>query len=392
MRDSESDRQERSELERLLGSEALERLAEPVETAASLPNAAYCSEAFLELENRRLFARTWMLAGFGHQLPYPGDLLPTSVAGQPILLARDHEGELRAFHNVCRHRGTRLVSEPCGQRRTIVCPYHAWTYDLDGRLIARPHFEGAGKHDLAERGDPALGLLPVRAAQWQDLIFVNLSGDAPPLERHLEPMTERMEGYDLSALRHAGTLTFEIEANWKFIHENFIETYHVFAVHPKLSAFAPMETRSPSAYEGFCFWNDYRFPKPEDGRGEGLPYYPGLPDAWQRRGMWFHFFPTLDIELWPDQFAVFQLTPLGPGRTREEIHVYLIGEAAEAERYGAARQAVLDMWQALNNEDVRVLELLQQGRQAPAFDGGCFSPHWEAANHHFCCLVVEGIR
>ena len=128
------------------------------------------------------------------------------------------------------------------------------------------------------------------------------------------------------------------------------------------------------------------------GRGLGLPYYPGLPEAWRRRGLWFHFFPTLDIELWPDQFAVFHVTPLGPERTREEIHVYLIGEAAQDARHARARQAVFDMWRELNDEDIAVLELLQQGRQASAFDGGCFSPHWETANRHFCRLVVEGIR
>ena len=379
----------------ILGSEALARIEDPVETAAALPNAAYTGTEFLELENARLFARTWMLAGFTHEIPNPGDVRPTSVAGQPIILVRGRNGEINAFHNVCRHRGSRLVAEPCQGRKTMVCPYHAWTYGLDGRLVTRPHFYGPGAHGVVEAGSTEgieRGLKPVRTALWRDLIFADLSGKAPPLDEHLRPMTERMTGYRLDALRYAGKVSFEIEANWKLIHENFIETYHVFAVHPKLTEFVPMERRNPSSHDGYCLWNDYRFPKPEPGRGEGLPYYPDLPEDWTDRGLWFHFFPCLDIELWPDQFAVFRVTPLGPTRTHEEIHIYLIGEAAEAEHYRDGRQGVFDMWRDLNREDIGVLENLQAGRASAAFDGGCFSPHWETANHHLCRLVVEGIR
>jgi choline monooxygenase len=389
-----SDREARSKLDAILGPEAISRLEGPVETAAALPNAAYTSAAFLELENARLFARTWMLAGFAHEIPEPGDVRPTNVAGEPVILVRCRDGEIRAFHNVCRHRGSRLVAEPCQGRKTLVCPYHAWTYGLDGRLLTRPHFHGPGAHDIVEpgNGDGAKwGLKPVRTALWRDLVFADLSGSAPPLEEHLKPMTERLAGYRLDALGYAGKLEFEIKANWKLIHENFIENYHVFAVHPKLTDFVPMERRNPSSHDGYCLWNDYRFPQPEPGRGEGLPYYPDLPEDLADRGLWFHFFPCLDIELWPDQFAVFRVTPLGPTRTREEIHVYLIGEAAQSERYRDGRQGVFDMWRELNREDIAVLENLQAGRASSAFDGGCFSPHWEAANHHLCRLVVEGI-
>ncbi len=389
-----SDQEAQARLDAILGAEAISRLEGPVETAAALPNAAYTSAEFLELENARLFARTWMLAGFAHEVPEPGDVKPTSVAGAPIVLVRGKDGEIRAFHNVCRHRGSRLVAEPCQGRKTLACPYHAWTYGLDGRLLTRPHFNGPGAHDIVEPGNgegAKWGLAPIRIALWRDLIFADLSGAAPPLEEHLRPMTERLAGYRLDALRYAGKLEFEIEANWKLIHENFIENYHVFAVHPKLTDFVPMERRNPSSFDGPCLWNDYRFPEPEPGRGAGLPYYPDLPEELTHRGLWFHFFPCLDIELWPDQFAVFRVTPLGPTRTHEEIHVYLIGEAADSERYRDGRQGVFDMWQELNEEDITVLENLQAGRASAAFDGGCFSPHWETANHHLCRLVVEGI-
>ena len=379
-------------LERLLGPEALARIEGPIEEASALPNAAYTDEAFLALENERLFARTWMVAGFAHRIPDPGDALPVTVAGLPLVLVRNRDGAIRAFHNVCRHRGSRLVTAPCKGRPALTCPYHAWSYDLDGRLKARPHYHGPNEHDRIEDGDAELGLVPVRCDIWFDLIFVNLSGEAPPLDQFLRPLTDRIEKYDLSALRHAGVVDFEVGANWKLAYENYIEPYHVFAVHPRLIRFAPMEVRRPSRAEGPLFVNEYIFPKAEGGRGEGLPHYPGLSEEGKRRGLWFHLFPSLALEIYPDQLAIFHVAPLGPERSREEIHVYLVGEAADAERHGAARQAVIDTWRDLNHEDVAILERLQEGRHSPGFDGGCLSPYWDQATLHFARHVVEGLR
>ena len=141
-------------------------------------------------------------------------------------------------------------------------------------------------------------LAPARAAVWQDLVFVNLAENAPPLLEHLAPMIARLDGYDLSELRYAGHIACDVKANWKLIHENYMETYHVFAVHPALAKFVPMSDRRPTEFDGDCIYNEYRFAAPEDGRGQGLPYYPGLSDDFKNRGVWFHFFPTLDLELW----------------------------------------------------------------------------------------------
>ena len=376
----------------LLGADALADLDKPIDEALSLPNPAYTSEDFFQLENERLFSRTWMLAGYGHQVPDPGDVHPVSIAGQPLVIVHGHDGVIRVFHNVCQHRGTRVVREPCSGRKTLVCPYHAWTYDLDGALIARPHFDGADKHARGWQGDEARDLKQVRSAQWLDLIFVNISGDAAPLDDYLAPMTRRMEGYDLSCLRYAGAVSFDLRANWKLAYENYIETYHVFAVHPGLVKFAPMNIRKPTEHDGTCFYNEYRFPELEAGRGEGLPHYPNLPEDWQRRGLWFHMFPSFGVELFPDQFAVFHVIPLAPGLSREEIHIYLVGDAADGAAHEAARNDVFKTWKSLNEEDIWIVEELQEGRRSNGFDGGRFSPYWEGANHHFSKLVIDGIR
>jgi choline monooxygenase len=378
-----SDRDAREALERLIGAETLARIEAPLDQATALPNAAYISDEFLRLENERLFARTWTLAGFAHRIPDPGDAVPVTVAGLPIVLLRNREGEIRAFHNVCRHRGARLVAQPCKGRPALTCPYHAWSYDLEGRLVARPHYHGPKQHERIKGGDAAQGLSPVRCGQWHDLIFVN---------NYLAPLTARLEGYDLAALRHAGCVTFEVAANWKLAYENYIEPYHVFAVHPRLIRFAPMEIREPSKTEGLLFHNEYRFPEAEAGRGQGLPYYPGLSEDLKQRGVWFQLFPALGIEIYPDQFTLLHVTPLGPERAREEIHIYLVGEAATSEEHREARQGVIDTWRDLNEEDVTILERLQEGRHSSGFDGGRLSPYWDEATRHFAHLVVEGIR
>ena len=378
-------------LTRLIGADALARLDAPLGEAAGLPNAAFTSEAFFALEQARLFARSWLLAGFAHQIPDAGDIVPVEVAGAPVILVRTTDGGVRGFHNVCRHRGARLVSEPCAARRDIVCPYHAWTYDLDGRLVARPYFGGkeAAEQDLP--ASPGIALAPVRTACWLDMIFVDLSGRAAPLEDHLAPVTARLDGYDLSTLGHAGSLAFDVAANWKFACENFIETYHVFSAHPALARFAPMKQRSAGGHEAACFFNEYRFVAPEAGRGADLPHYPGLADDKRDRGAWFLLFPTLGIEIWPDQFTLFRVIPEAPEHTREEIHVYLMGEAATAPAYADARAEVLEMWRALNAEDIGLLENLQAGRRSPGYHGGLYSPAWEEPVRHFARLVVRSI-
>ena len=315
-------------LESLIGQEAIDAVLAPIGEARGFPNLAYTSEDFYRLEQEKIFARSWVLAGFGSEIPQSGDMAPASVAGMPVLLLRDKAGEIRAYHNACRHRGARLLAAPCKRRSRITCPYHAWTYDFEGQLVARPYFDGkeAKLQDLP--ADPSFNLIPVRTALWHDLVFVNLSGTAPAFEDFLAPLAARLAPYDVGALRHAGVLKFELNCNWKFACENYIENYHVFAAHPRLLNFVPMAARNPGGWQELCFYNDYRFAEPEEGRGLNLPHYPDLPEDRRNLGFWSLLFPTLGFEVYPDQFAVFRVIPEGPHKTREEIHIYLMEEAA----------------------------------------------------------------
>ena len=200
-----------------------------------LPGSAYADEAVYRAE-AELFRRHWVSIACGQSAPEPGDAFPLRIHDQSLLLVRGKQGELRVFYNLCRHRGARLVDAPCrlsGSR--IRCPYHAWSYHLDGRLAAIPHFHRAAKAGGPDADEASqLGLLPVRSAVWRDVVFVNLSGDAPPFEEVIAPLDERMAHWSAEELSPLSSDEVELQADWKLAAENFVDAYHLAVVHPEI--------------------------------------------------------------------------------------------------------------------------------------------------------------
>ena len=206
---------------------AIEAVRRPTAQAAGLPSSAYTSSEFLKLEQDLCSPRGGIYAGRAAELAKPGDGRPVEIAGKPLILLRNRAGEIKAFHNVCSHRNALLSREPFGGRPTITCPYHSWTYDLDGRLIRTPHIGGQDVHKCAGIEPQDLGLRPARIESWAGLLFVNLTGDAPPLANWLKPLTERWSAYDFTQLRHGGGRSYELRTNWKHAVENYLESYHL---------------------------------------------------------------------------------------------------------------------------------------------------------------------
>lgn len=381
----------RARVVEILGEDGLQTTYAPIEEASGLPAPAFLSHEWMDLEHERVFRRSWVFAGAAGELPGTGDCKPIEIAGVPLILVRGDDGEIRGFHNFCRHRGAQIVEETCSSRQ-IACPYHSWTYRLDGTLKSRPHFLGADQHERFESGGgELLDLVPVRTEVWNGCIFVNVDGNAEDVEEWLAPLIRRTEGYDFSAIQWAGKLEFDIEANWKLVYENYMEGYHVFALHPRLIKFAPMNVRWSGEWDEHVFYNDYIYAEAEEGRGEGLPLYPGLSDQHTRRGLWFLAFPHFAAEVYPDQFTILVAYPDAPDRTREELHIFTIGDSATDDTYAEPRQALFDMWNDLNWEDINVIERLQRGRRSPAFDGGRLSPHWEGPTHQFGRRIVDKV-
>ena len=371
----------------IIGSELVERILMPCpEDATTLPNEAFTSERFLDAERRLLFARTWVFAGFASQIAGPGDARPVNPFGVPLILLRDESGELQCFQNVCRHRGVELLDAPCAGATRLTCPYHHWSYGLDGRNVARPHFRGPGGHEAEQQ----LSLYPVRCAQWWDLVFVNLDGKAPPFDEYIAPFADRLASYPLDSFKPAGVVPWSFAANWKLVQENYIESYHVFAVHPQLGDWTPSGTNR-FGFDGACSYNEADFDEPDTGRTGELPLLSGLTKEQKQKRMYLHLFPNVDVGVWPNHLHVLVLWPEAPDRTREEIHIYT-GEEALATEHDAAREAIFEGWRQFNGEDVDVVERLQKGRACPAYDGGTLSPYWDTVTHGFSQRVVRAMQ
>lgn len=378
-----------------LSPAALQAVAQPIQRARGLPNAAYVDAAFTAEERERLFARTWTCIGFGRELPNPGDLRPVRLLGLPLVMVRDKAGEIRVFHNVCSHRGVELIAAPQSGQGALRCPYHAWAYDLQGRLRATPHIGGPGQHACEGFDKSRHGLPPVRTAVWLDMIFVNLSGEAPDFAEHIAPLTERWSDFDTSLLRHGGTdssLTLTVNCNWKLAVENYCESYHLPTVHPGLNSYSRLEDHynivEPGHFagQGSLVYN----PLLIEG-GPGLPNFPKLPEKWRHGAEYVALFPNVLLGIHRDHFFAIRLEPAAPDRTVEHLELYYVGEEACGPEHAATRQANLKIWRVVFEEDIDVVERMQRGRASPAFHGGVFSPAMDPPTHCFHRWVAESL-
>ena len=369
-----------SPLPAVIGAEALAAFETREPVARGLTSTAYTSETFFTLENERLFPASWVFAGFAHEVGRPGDVAPVTVAGKPVLLVRGRDDALRAFHNVCRHRCLKLVDVPRNVGRAIRCPYHSWTYGLDGSLRITPYF--GGREPLStppgfDRG--AHGLVPVRSAVWHDWIFVNLDGAAPPFEDFKAPLERRLDGIDLAEVHHLATIDFgEVAANWKLLMENFIEPYHVQFVHSKTTE-QPL-TGHYTVNDSGCL-----------GSGVDVSGRATREDTLSVSSRYLTLFPNFVFGgYFPDQVGVHLNVPLAPDRTHQRRAIYTIGpEPASA----GQRERLVGLWREVHREDHAMCERLQQGRASDvATGGGVLSPAWEDSVRAFQRLVVGSLR
>lgn len=372
----------------------------PVDWAATLIPDAYRSPEFYELEQQQVFRTSWVAAGLAAQVRAPGEMLTAEVAGQSVLITRNKAGDLRAFYNVCRHRGAQLVDGPC-QARVIRCPYHSWGYDLDGNCIGTPLFEGSpippamqGLFDMRgvkafERAD--YGLLPVRVAAWGPLIFVNLSGDAMPLSTWLGDLPERFAAYRLEDWDLQRQQPYTFEANWKLVAENFMEYYHLPWVHPELIQVSRMEDhyrwQGPGLYTGMT--TSPVSPNTETGGWLALPPYGALtpPDAVSGRFIWL--FPNVALSVLPNHVFIMRLTPAGPARTLEQTYILSHPDSLRPPGAQAELDHLLAFWDRVNREDIAVVERVQLGLRNTAYTGGRMCYQFEEGVHRFQNLVID---
>ncbi|HYS43167.1 MAG TPA: aromatic ring-hydroxylating dioxygenase subunit alpha, partial [Geobacteraceae bacterium] len=276
----------------------------PVQLAHTLTPEAYRSTAYFEIERDRVFATSWVCVGYISQLAEPGDTLVASVGDQPIFVVRNRQGSLRAFYNVCRHRGSQLVDDD-GKHELIRCPYHAWGYSLEGKLLGTPYFKGLDvpeverqfydTSEVKEFRKEDYGLLPVLVDSWGCFVFVNLDPRARPLAEWLGDLPQRYGRYPLSALRLIKRKRFDIRANWKLIAENFMEYYHLPWVHPELTTVSGVKEhhrqQGPGMYTGMD--TSPLTPNPDSALWAELSAMPGLDETQVQSAYWIYLFPNL---------------------------------------------------------------------------------------------------
>jgi phenylpropionate dioxygenase-like ring-hydroxylating dioxygenase large terminal subunit len=343
----------------------------------TLPFDWYSDPAVLRLERERVFRRTWQYAGRADQAAEAGSFFTCDLGGTPVVVVRGKDGELRAFLNVCRHRGS-LVCEGEGRRETLQCPYHAWTYDLDGSLRAAPRSD---REPGFER--EGLGLLPVAVDTWGPFVFANPDAGAQPLADTLGELPELLaaSGLDLDSLRFLKRSESAYEANWKVCCENYLECYHCQVAHPGFSKVVDVSVDAYVLEESRWFSTQYG-PVRETWKGD---FDPRGPVA---RGQFHFVWPNLTINVMPGHpnLSIGPVLPAGPEHTTRFLD-YFVGPDVDETWI----RDMLEFDGQVGAEDTVLVERVQRGLRGGGLEHGRLLPESERLIAHFQGLLVDAL-
>ena len=336
----------------------------------TLPQRYFISPEIFAEEQEKVFSSRWVLVGHQSQIAKAGDFFVQEVAGESLIIARDQKATLRAFYNVCRHRGTRLCAEQSGHSSTIQCPYHAWTYGLDGRLVGAPHMDKEGGFDKDEHSLHAIHL-----ALWEGFIFVNLADAPAPLADVFAPLTGKFSHWNLPKLRSAKRVEYDVRANWKLIFQNYSECYHCPGVHPALQRLTPFDLAENDLCEGPFLGGFMPITKGKSltmsGNACALLVGDINVDDFHRV-FYYSVFPNMLLSMHPDYIMVHQICPQSPERTLILCDWLFHLEAFDRPDFHP--DDAIDFWDITNKGDWHVCELSQLGIASRAYQPGPYSP------------------
>ena len=339
--------------------------------AKSLPGVYYTSQEIYGEELERIFFSGWLYAGHRSALPEAGSRALFELEPESVLLMRDRENAIRAFYNVCRHRGARLCTEASAEGRAFIrCAYHAWTYGLDGALLAAPNMEEVASFD---RADYPLRTVPL--AEWEGFLFVRLGSDATPFERHLEALAGKFSGWRLAELERVHREVYEVPANWKLFFQNYNECYHCPTAHPLLNRLSPYRRSVNEFEEGTVLGGPMEL---SDAGGSmtmtGLRCAPPLggetADA-AGRVYYYTVFPNLFLSVHPDYVLVHRIDPLATDRTRVVCDWLFHPEAVAADAFDPA--PAIEFWDLTNRQDWELCALAQLGVGSRGYTPGPYA-------------------
>jgi choline monooxygenase len=371
------------ELSRIVDLDKIESAKNSINEANGLPNECYSNDEYFKIERERVFFDNWIVVGVSSSIPEVGDAKPFNLMGIPLLILRDKNNRIRIFHNVCSHRGMKLVSEECKLKNIIRCPYHSWSYNFDGELIGTPHVGGMNIHEADGFIKSKSNLKEVSTHVWMDLIFININKNKKNFEESIHPLEQQWSKFiskeDQKLIRHAkdfGYFNMEVQSNWKLAIENYCESYHLPWVHPELNRVSNLKDHYhiKDISETFSGQGSNKYSQQFDGNKK-LSTFPNWPNDLYQNSEYVSLFPNVMLGIHVDHFYAFWLEPLSNNNTREHFEMYYVGdESASSDEYKEIRKKNFAFWQEVMNEDVAAIEGMQKGRSSPVYNGGNFSP------------------
>ncbi len=337
----------------------------------TLPAAAYCSPEIFEQERQLIFSKRWVCAGLSCELPTTGSYIVRRVGGESLLLVRDESGQPRAHVNHCRHRGTELCAQTAGQlRKTIQCPYHAWTYALDGRLVGVPD-----EDQMAEFCRDDYGLHAVACQEWEGMLWVNLDRAAEDFFEYIVAIRNKFNPWNLPRLVRLGQQSYDVAANWKLIVQNYSECYHCAVIHPGLVRLSPPRSGGNDLVEG-PFLGGYMDVTAVGGSltcsGRSCGPTVGSLDPLDRQRVYYYvLFPNVLLSLHHDYVMIHILWPVSPARTM--IDCYWLFHPSTPDRADANPGDAVAFWDQTNREDWDICERTQRGVASPRYEPGPYS-------------------
>ncbi len=338
--------------------------------AVTLPQRDYLSTAVFREEQDRLFARRWLCVGREEQVARPGQYVLVEIGVESLIVVRDRSGVVRAHYNVCRHRGTRLCEESRGELGTIQCPYHAWTYSLEGRLIGVPD---QGEIESFDKAD--YPLIQAHVALWEGFVFLNLADDPEPFVEAFAPLLDRVSRWNLAGLRVGRRFEYEVQANWKLLFQNYSECYHCSPLHPSLVRLSPPTSGENDLVDGpilggFMTITGQGGSMTQSGRSCGVSV-ADLSDDDRQRVYYYSIFPNMLLSLHHDYVMVHTFRPMSVDHTRVAceflFHPDTLSNPACNPDDGAT------FWDAVNREDWHICEMAQAGVRSRAYRPGPYS-------------------
>jgi glycine betaine catabolism A len=370
-----------------LAAKALAECLKPFGESRMLPRGAYVDDAVLTWERKHLFDAGWVCAGRASVVGEPDAQAAVKVGSRGVLLTRDSNNQLHAFENICRHRGHELLA--CGETRhqqKIMCPYHAWSYELDGDFCHGRDIEHT-KNAVASE----LGLVSIRSAEWAGWVFLNFSGTAVPFSAYIGSLDARVKNWECDRLLVGASHDYELKANWKIAIENYNECYHCSMIHPALCEVSPPDTGATYTGEHGLFvggWQglaNHANTMSFDGKSQ-VDYFIKLDQDQRRQIHYITLFPNFLIALHPDYVMTHRLEPIAPGKAYVECQWLFAPEAVARPDFDPS--FAVNFWDTTNKEDWGAVESVQRGLASESFIPGILSAEEESV-HQFVHLVAS---